>query len=107
MKGVHSLDTATRATAEDIEPRPLMQRLVTPHPERLMYLRYALREGHTIKELARITGIDPWFLHPMKEVAEMQKEIEKHPVDPVPPQLIREAKRMGISDARLAELWRI
>src|SRR4051812_44783596 len=107
MKGVRSLDTGKRATAEDIEPRRLMQRLVTPHPERLMYLRYALREGHTIKELSRITGIDPWFLHQMKEISDMQKEIEKHPIDSVPPQIVREAKRMGISDARLADLWKI
>src|SRR6185312_13596787 len=35
------------------------------------------------------------------------KEIEKHPIDSVPPQLLREAKRMGISDARLADLWKI
>jgi len=107
MKGVRSLDTGKRATSEDIEPRRLMQRLVTPHPERLMYLRYALREGHTIKELARITAIDPWFLQQMKEISDMQKEIEKHPIDSVPPQLVREAKRMGISDARLADSWKI
>src|SRR5438477_7789202 len=84
-----------------------MHRLVTPHPERLMYLRYGLREGHTIKELARITGIDPWFLHQMKEISDMQKEIEKHPADSAPPQIVREAKRMGISDARLADLWKM
>jgi len=107
MKGVRSLDTGKRATAEEIEPRRLMQRLVTPHPERLMYLRYALREGHSIKELARITGIDPWFLQQMKEISDMQKEIEKHPPDSAPPQLVREAKRMGISDARLADLWKM
>ena len=107
MKGVRSLDTGKRATAEDIEPRRLMQRLVTPHPERLTYLRYALREGRTVKELARITAIDPWFLQQMKEISDMQKEIEKHPIDSVPPQLVREAKRMGISDARLAESWKI
>ncbi len=107
MKGVRSLDTGKRASAEDIEPRRLMQRLVTPHPERLMYLRYALREGHTVKELTRVTAIDPWFLQQMKDISDMQKEIEKHPIDSVPPQLIREAKRMGISDARLADLWNI
>ena len=107
MKGVRSLDTGKRATAEEIEPRRLMQRLVTPHPERLMYLRYALREGHTIKELARITGIDPWFLHQMKAISDMQKEIEKHPADSTPAQIVREAKRMGISDARLADLWKM
>jgi carbamoyl-phosphate synthase large subunit len=107
MKGLRSLDTGKRAAAENIEPRRLMQRLVTPHPERLAYLHYALREGHSIKELARITSIDPWFLHQMREISEMQKEIEKHPIDSIPPQLVREAKRMGISDARLAQLWKI
>jgi carbamoyl-phosphate synthase large subunit len=107
MKGVRSLDTGKRATSEDIEPRRLMQRLVTPHPERLMYLRYALREGHSIKELARVTGIDPWFLQQMKEISDMQKEIEKHSFDSTPPELVREAKRMGISDARLADAWKI
>ena len=107
MKGIRSLDTGKRSTAENVEPRRLMQRLVTPHPERLMYLRWALREGHTIKELARITGIDPWFLHQMKEISDMQKEIEKHPIDSVPPQILREAKRFGLSDARLADLWKI
>jgi carbamoyl-phosphate synthase large subunit len=107
MKGIRSLDTGRRSTAENVEPRRLMQRLVTPHPERLMYLRWALREGHTIKELARITSIDPWFLHQMKEISDMQKEIEKHPIDSVPPQVLREAKRVGLSDARLADLWKI
>ncbi|HET9743243.1 MAG TPA: carbamoyl-phosphate synthase large subunit [Terriglobales bacterium] len=105
MKGIRSLDTGKRATSENVEPRRLMQRLVTPHPERMMYLRYALREGHTVKELARITSIDPWFLYQMKEISDMQQEIEKHPIDSVPPPLLREAKRMGISDARLADLW--
>jgi carbamoyl-phosphate synthase large subunit len=107
MKGIRSLDTGKRATFEEIEPRRLMQRLVTPHPERLMYLRYALREGHSVKELARMTGIDPWFLFQMKEISDMQGEIEKHPIDSVPPQVLREAKRLGISDARLADLWKI
>ena len=107
MKGIRSLDTGKRSTDADIEPRRLMQRLVTPHPERLMYLRYALREGHSIKELARVTGIDPWFLQQMKEISDLQKEIEKHSFDSTPPELVREAKRMGISDARLAEAWKI
>jgi carbamoyl-phosphate synthase large subunit len=43
----------------------------------------------------------------MKEISDMQKEIEKHPIDSVPPQVLREAKRVGLSDARLADLWKI
>src|SRR5216110_2734269 len=107
MKAWRALETGKKTTAEDIEPRRLMQRLVTPHPERLMYLRYALREGHTIKELARITGIDPWFLHQMKEISDMQREIEKHPPESIPTNLLCDAKRMGFSDGRLSGGWRL
>ncbi|HMF92212.1 MAG TPA: carbamoyl-phosphate synthase large subunit, partial [Candidatus Angelobacter sp.] len=45
MKGVRSLETGKKVGTEKIEPRILTQRLVTPHPERLMYLRYALHQG--------------------------------------------------------------
>src|SRR5206468_3197103 len=106
MKGLRSLETGKRFGGQKIEPRILTQRLVTPHPERLEYLRYALRQGFTVKELAKMTGIDPWFLYQLKELTDMQLELEKHPFESVPPQLLREAKRMGISDARLAMIWR-
>jgi carbamoyl-phosphate synthase large subunit len=107
FKGIRSLETGRRVGSESIEPRILTQRLVTPHPERLTYLRYALRQGHTVKELARMTAVDPWFLHQLKEVTDFQAELEKHPFASAPPELVREAKRMGYSDARLADLWRM
>src|SRR5438045_2130926 len=107
MKGIRSLDTGKKPASEQIEPRRLTQRLVTPHPERLIYLRYALRQGHTVKELARITGIDAWFLYQLKEITQMEKEIEKHPPESIPTALLREAKRMGLSDARLAAAWKL
>ena len=42
MKALRSLDTGKRISSEVIEPRRLTQRLVTPQPERLNYIRYAL-----------------------------------------------------------------
>jgi carbamoyl-phosphate synthase large subunit len=107
LKGVRSLETGRRPGSYKIEPRILTQRLVTPHPERLQYLRYALRQGHTVKQLAKMTSIDPWFLYQLKEISEMELELEKHPIESVPAQVLRAAKRMGYSDAKLAELWRI
>jgi carbamoyl-phosphate synthase large subunit len=105
MKGMRSLETGKKPGSEKIEPRILTQRLVTPHPERLTYIRYALAQGQTVKELSRMTGIDPWFLYQLKEIVEFAKELAKHPLESVPPLLLREAKRMGFSDVRLAELW--
>ncbi len=101
MKGVRSLETGKKAGAEKIEPRILTQRLVTPHPERLAYLRYALEQGMTVKELNKMTGIDPWFLYQLRQITEMQAELTKHSVESLPRELLREAKRMGISDERL------
>ena len=107
LKGVRALDTGKRPGSEKIEPKILTQRLVTPHPERLSYVRYALRQGYTVKQLAKVTSIDPWFLYQLKEINDMQLELEKHPMESMPAEVLRDAKRMGFSDARLATVWRL
>src|SRR4030081_3609269 len=107
MKGIRSLDTGKRVGGEKIEPKILTQRLVTPHPERLAYVQYALRQGHTVKQVAKMTSMDPWFLYQLKEINDMQLELEKHPMESIPTEVLREAKRMGFSDERLAGTWRL
>jgi carbamoyl-phosphate synthase large subunit len=107
MKGVRALDTGKRIGGQKIEPKILTQRLVTPHPERLAYVQYALRQGHTVKQVAKMTSIDPWFLYQLKEANDMQLELEKHPMEAIPTEVLREAKRMGFSDGRLAGVWRL
>jgi carbamoyl-phosphate synthase large subunit len=107
MKAVRALDTGKRIGGEKIEPKILTQRLVTPHPERLSYIRYGLRQGHTVKQMAKMTSIDPWFLYQLKEINDMQLELEKHPMESIPTEVLHEAKRMGFSDGRLAATWRL
>ena len=99
MKGVRSLETGKRVGTEHIEPRILTHRLVTPHPERLTYLRYALAQGMTVKELNKMTSIDPWFLYQLKEITDTLTEVGKHAT--VSRELLREAKRVGLSDERI------
>src|ERR1700720_500279 len=107
MKGIRSLDTGKRVGGAKIEPKILTQRLVTPHPERLNYIQYALRQGHTVKQIAKMTSMDPWFLYQLKEINDMQLELEKHPIESIPTEVLRDAKRMGFSDGRLANVWRL
>ena len=107
MKAVRALDTGKRIGGDKIEPKILTQRMVTPHPERLSYIFYALRQGHTVKHLAKMTSIDPWFLYQLKEINDMQLELEKHPMESVPTEVVRDVKRMGFSDGRLAGAWRL
>jgi carbamoyl-phosphate synthase large subunit len=107
MKGIRSLDTGKRIGGSKIEPKIMTQRLVTPHPERLAYVQYALRQGHTVKQLYKMTSIDPWFLYQLKEINDMQLELEKHPMESIPVEVLREVKRYGFSDGRLAGAWRL
>jgi carbamoyl-phosphate synthase large subunit len=105
MKAVRSLETGKKATADDIEPRRLTQRLVTPHPDRLSYIRYAFERGMTVREVARMTSMDPWFLFQVKQITDEIKAIGGVPMAEVTADQLRTAKRMGISDERLAAVW--
>ncbi len=105
MKAVRSLETGKKATSDDIEPRRLTQRLVTPHPERLSYVRYAFERGMTVREVAKMTGMDPWFLHQMKQITDEIKAIGDLTLTTCTAEALRTAKRMGISDERLASGW--
>ncbi|QHS50915.1 carbamoyl-phosphate synthase large subunit [Edaphobacter sp. 12200R-103] len=105
MKAVRSLETGKRAATDDIEPRRLIQRLVTPHPERLAYVRYAFEQGMSVREVARTTTMDPWFLHQIKQITDEIKAIGDAGMDEVTADQLRTAKRMGISDERLAAVW--
>src|SRR3954470_8349276 len=106
LKGVRSLETGRRLDTEHIEPKIVTKRLVTPHPERLQYLRYALQHGWSVQHIAKVTGIDPWFLYQLKDIAEEQERLAERGED-LSAEEFRDAKRMGFSDARLGEVWRI
>ena len=104
LKGVRSLETGKRIDAmEKIEPRILTKRLVTPHPERLQYIRYALAQGMTVREIALMTNIDPWFLHQLKEIADEQTGLYRLSAESLSGEQLRDLKRVGFSDARLAQ----
>ena len=105
MKAVRSLETGKKANANDIEPRRLTQRLVTAHPERLSYIRHGFEQGMTVREMARMTTMDPWFLHQMKQITDEIKAVGAVPMSVVTAEELRSAKRMGVSDDRLAAGW--
>src|SRR5204863_3978249 len=42
-----------------------------------------------------------------KQITDLQMELEKVPAENAPAELLREAKRMGLSDARLASVWHL
>src|SRR5512135_852667 len=106
-KGMRSLETGRAFGSERFDKALITNKLVIPTPDRLAYVRYALRQGHTVKQIAKMTSMDPWFLYQLKEINDQQLELEKHPMESIPAAVLRESKRMGFSDGRLAQVWRL
>ena len=107
LKGMRSLETSKVLTSDTIDKSLIRQKLITPNSERIPYLLQALIDGYTIQELIDLTRIDPWFLHEMKEIAETSIEISTFTLDTLPIAMLREAKRSGFSDTRLARLLHV
>jgi carbamoyl-phosphate synthase large subunit len=107
MKAMRSLETGKRVGSEVIEPRRLTQMLVTPKPGRFEYIRYAFRKGMSVREVARLTTMDPWFLYHIKEVTDAISKIGDESEATITPEQLRKAKRMGVSDARIADSFHL
>jgi carbamoyl-phosphate synthase large subunit len=105
MKALRSMDTGKKTGSEVLDPKRLTQKLVTPQPERLDYIRFAFRRGMTVREVARMTAMDPWFLFHVKEITDTIAAVAEQGQANVSPELLRKAKRMGVSDERIAEVW--
>jgi carbamoyl-phosphate synthase large subunit len=80
-------------------------KLGTPNAERIFYIRYAFRAGYTVEQIFDLTKIDPWFLHQLREIHEMEEELagpaRAAAIRRTP---LRRAKQFGFSDAQLAHL---
>ena len=78
----------------------IQAKLRVPNAERVFYLGDALRIGMSIDEIFKLTKIDPWFLHNMKEIIDLEKEIlnTKGLADD---RLLIKAKEYGFSDRQL------
>ncbi|MEM1581026.1 MAG: carbamoyl-phosphate synthase (glutamine-hydrolyzing) large subunit [Candidatus Bathyarchaeia archaeon] len=82
--------------------------LKNPTDERLFKIVKAIKKGITIKEIYRLSGIDPWFLYKIQNIIEMEKRLKKLKInDKEALSVIKEAKRLGFSDAQIAKCMKI
>ena len=109
QKAVRSLEIGrfgmVEALPADIrESRELVvSRLKIPNSLRLFYLAAAFQQGMPLTEIQAITRIDPWFLDQIRQIVEAETLLAAAtPSD----DLLREAKKWGFSDRRLAQLWK-
>ncbi|XP_071393365.1 multifunctional protein CAD isoform X4 [Centroberyx affinis] len=78
------------------------QELQTPTDKRIFVLAAALRAGYTVDRLYKLTKIDRWFLHKMKNIADHERLLETYNQSAMPPEVMRKAKQLGFSDKQIA-----
>ncbi|MGQ9631758.1 MAG: carbamoyl-phosphate synthase large subunit [bacterium] len=114
QKAIRSLETNSYGLEQRVPPPrtdgereqildEIRKKLRIPNSERVWYIADAIRFGMDIDEIANLSKIDPWFLWNIREIVEMEEEIKKCR-DGIPESILREAKKMGFSDYRLARL---
>ena len=104
-KAIRSLETGRKSGTDVYSADLIPKRLITPNPDRLNYIRFALARGCSVAEVHELTGIDPWFLAQIKTVVDFQGELGRLGADEVTRDQLLQAKRYGLSDNRLARLW--
>jgi carbamoyl-phosphate synthase large subunit len=104
-KGLRSLETGRAFGSETFDRNLIAPRLITPTPDRVNYVRFALASGHSVEQVHELTSIDRWFLEQMKEVVDFEAELLQSRLESATRDLFRRAKRYGISDIQLAKTW--
>jgi carbamoyl-phosphate synthase large subunit len=73
-------------------------------PERLFYLADAFRAGMSVEDVHGLSFVDPWFLDQIEELIAEEAATAKAGLDALNRSRLRQLKRRGFSDARLAQL---
>ena len=87
-----------------LEEKEINAKLGTPNAERIFYIRHAFRAGYSIERIFELTKIDPWFLHQLREIFDMEQALAKETLATLPTPLLRRAKQLGFSDVQLAHV---
>src|SRR4051812_36781684 len=82
----------------------IRQKLGTPNAERVHYIRWAFKAGLTVDDIFELSKIDPWFLHQLREIHEMEETVRQSSLAKLEVNTLRRAKQFGFSDAQLAHL---
>jgi carbamoyl-phosphate synthase large subunit len=101
-KGIRSLETGKKFGSETLDVNLIPQKLITPTPDRLSYLRFAFAAGYTAETIHEMTQIDPWFLEQLRQTVEFEQSLVGQ-ISDLPAFIIKKAKRLGISDAQIAQ----
>ena len=82
----------------------LLDYIKTPKWDRIFRIKDALMLGVSVNTIAKVTGIDRWFIYEIQKICNIEKELEKYYLEEIPVDLLKHAKIHGFSDEQIARI---
>ena len=106
QKALNSLENKTTGLTtmhSNLDKPGIYKKLSSNTPDKIFIIGQAFRIGFTVNEIHEITRIDKWFLNQIEELVLFEKRILDSGPN-ISEEILIEAKSMGFSDERIAEL---
>jgi carbamoyl-phosphate synthase large subunit len=100
--GRDGFDLPLGAMGDDLTQ--LERAMALTSPDRIFQIARGFQLGLTLERAHELTHIDPWFLHHIREMALLEMSLAGRPEVLEDRERLREAKRSGLSDRRIAAL---
>ena len=102
--GKVGLDPTGLDLGNEVDMVELRRELKEPGPERMFHIGDAFRAGMSVEDVHALSFVDPWFLDQIEELIASEREVADGGLAALDKARMRALKRMGFSDARLAQL---
>ncbi|MCF6201535.1 MAG: carbamoyl-phosphate synthase large subunit, partial [Hydrogenimonas sp.] len=103
QKALCSLETGLVGfDSVECDSERLKREIRRPNEKRLLYVAQAFREGYSVEEVFDLCKIDPWFLRQIKEIVDLEREVDIALLHDEA--MLRRFKADGYSDAMVAKL---
>ncbi|WP_298622054.1 carbamoyl-phosphate synthase large subunit [uncultured Zoogloea sp.] len=105
QKALRGLETGAYGLDEVEADRDDLEReLGDPGAQRIWYVGQAFREGLSLEDVHALTRIDPWFLIQIEDIVLTEKSLSGRSLKGIAAPELRELKRKGFADRRIAKL---
>lgn len=99
----NGLDPILDLDSEGVHKK-IKQEIISARAERIFYLGDAFRLGLSVEEVFDLCKIDPWFLTQVQHLMQTEQSLKGKQITQLDEYKLRQLKRQGFSDARLAQL---
>ena len=111
LKGIRSLEigkySLDHPKFKEMSIQELKEAVMKPDDERLFALTEMIRRDYRIESIAKITGIDIFFLEKFKWIVHEETRLKLSKIDDLDKEWLLNLKRKGFSDKAIADMLRV